>query len=137
MSNNQELKRIIDQICRDKGIDRSVLILTLEEAIRSAAKRKYGLSDNFEVNFNEETGEIDVFHFKDVVAEVTDPNTQISLEEAKKLDPESALGEELGVKLEAANFGRIAAQSAKQVIIQRMKDAERDLIFEEYQHRVG
>ncbi|MDR2455063.1 MAG: transcription termination factor NusA [Deltaproteobacteria bacterium] len=137
MSNNQELKRIIDQICRDKGIDRSVLILTLEEAIRSAAKRKYGLSDNFEVAFNEETGEIDVFHFKEVVAEVTEPSTQISLAEAKKLDPESDLGEELGVKLEAANFGRIAAQSAKQVIIQRMKDAERDLIFEEFQHRVG
>jgi N utilization substance protein A len=137
MGNNQELKRIIDQICRDKGIDRSVLILTLEEAIRSAAKRKYGLSDNFEVTFNEESGEIDVFHFKEVVDEVADPNTQISLEEAKKLDPESAVGEELGVKLEAANFGRIAAQSAKQVIIQRMKDAERDLIFEEYQHRVG
>ncbi|MDR1309495.1 MAG: transcription termination factor NusA [Deltaproteobacteria bacterium] len=135
--NNQELKRIIDQICRDKGLDRSVLIITLEEAIRSAAKRKYGLSDNFEVTFNEETGEIDVFHFKEVVEEVTSPGTQISLEEAKKLDPESALGEELGVKLDASNFGRIAAQSAKQVIIQRMKDAERDLIFDEYKDRVG
>jgi N utilization substance protein A len=135
--NSMELKRTIDQICRDKGLDRSVLILTLEEAIRAAAKRKYGLSDNFEVTFNEETGEIDVFHFKEVVEIVTEPGTQISLEEAKKLDPESAIGEELGVKLDAANFGRIAAQSAKQVIIQRMKDAERDLIFEEYKDRVG
>ncbi|MDR1488057.1 MAG: transcription termination factor NusA [Deltaproteobacteria bacterium] len=135
--NSQELKRTIDQICRDKGLDRSVLILTLEEAIRSAAKRKYGLSDNFEVTFNEATGEIDVFHFKEVVEVVTDNGTQISLEEAKKLDPESAIGEELGVKLDAGNFGRIAAQSAKQVIIQRMKDAERDLIFEEFKDRVG
>lgn len=131
------MKRIIDQICRDKGLDRAKLIITLEEAIKSAAKRKYGLSDNFEVNFNEDTGEIDVFRFKEVVNEVTVPETQISLADAKKLDPESSLGEELGVKLEAANFGRIAAQSAKQVIIQRMKDAERDLIFDEYKDRVG
>ncbi|MDR1676865.1 MAG: transcription termination factor NusA [Deltaproteobacteria bacterium] len=135
--NNQDLKRIIDQICRDKGLDRSVLIVTIEDAIKSAAKRKHGMSDNFEVTFNEETGEIDVFHFKEVVDEVTNPGTQISLEEAKKLDPDSALGEELGVKLDAAKFGRIAAQSAKQVIIQRMKDAERDLIFDEYKDRVG
>ncbi|MDR2386715.1 MAG: transcription termination factor NusA [Deltaproteobacteria bacterium] len=135
--NNQELKRIIDQICREKGLDRSVLIVTLEEAIKSAAKRKYGLTDNFEVTFNEETGEIDVFHFKEVVEKVVNPGTQISLEEARKLDPESALGEELGLKLDATNFGRIAAQSAKQVIIQRMKDAERDLIFDEYKDRVG
>lgn len=113
------------------------MIITLEEAIKSAAKRKYGLSDNFEVTFNEETGEIDVFHFKEVVEAVTNPGTQISLEEAKKLDSDSALGEELGVKLDASNFGRIAAQSAKQVIIQRMKDAERDIIFDEYKDRVG
>ena len=126
--NNNELKRIIEQVSRDKGIDKGVLIGTLEEAIRSAVKRKYGMSDNFEVTYNDETGEIEVFQFKEVVAEVSEPDTQISLLEAKKLDPESTVGEELGVKLDTADFGRIAAQSAKQVIIQRMKDAERDLI---------
>ncbi|MDR1545815.1 MAG: transcription termination factor NusA [Deltaproteobacteria bacterium] len=134
---NQELRRIIDQISRDKGIDKANLILTLEEAIRSAAKRKHGLNDNFEVNYNDDTGEIDVYHFKEVVETVTDPQVQISLVEARKLDPDSSVGEELGVKLEAADFGRIAAQSAKQVIIQRMKDAERDIIFDEYKDRVG
>ena len=136
MSNN-ELKRIIEQVSRDKGIDKAVLIGTLEEAIRSAVKRKYGMSDNFEVTYNDETGEIEVFQFKEVVDEVTDSETQISLLDAKKLDPESDLGEELGVKLDTAEFGRIAAQSAKQVIIQRMKDAERDLIFDDYKDRVG
>ncbi len=135
--NNNELKRIIEQVSRDKGIDKGVLIGTLEEAIRSAVKRKYGMSDNFEVSYNDETGEIEVFQFKEVVEEVTETDTQISLLEAKKLDPESALGEELGVKLDTADFGRIAAQSAKQVIIQRMKDAERDLIFDDYKDRVG
>ncbi len=135
--NSNELKRIIEQVSRDKGIEKEVLISTLEEAIRSAVKRKYGMSDNFEVTYSDETGEIDVFQFKEVVEEVTDTATQISLLEAKKLDPESSLGEELGVKLETAEFGRIAAQSAKQVIIQRMKDAERDLIFDDYKDRVG
>lgn len=135
--NNSELKRIIEQVSRDKGIDKSVLVGTLEEAIRSAVKRKYGMSDNFEVSYNGETGEIEVFQFKEVVAEVQNPETQITLESARKLDPDSSLGEELGVKLDTAEFGRIAAQSAKQVIIQRMKDAERDIIFDDYKDRVG
>lgn len=135
--NSNELKRIIEQVSRDKGIDKSVLIGTLEEAIRSAVKRKYGMSDNFEVTYNDETGEIEVFQFKEVVETVEDEDTQISLMGAKKLDPESSIGEELGVKLDTAEFGRIAAQSAKQVIIQRMKDAERDLIFDDFKDRVG
>ncbi|MDL2259647.1 transcription termination factor NusA [Deltaproteobacteria bacterium OttesenSCG-928-K17] len=135
--NSNELKRNIEQVCRDKGIDKSVLIGTLEEAIRSAVKRKYGMSDNFEVTYNDETGEIEVFQFKEVVDEVQNNDTQISLMDAKRLDPESAVGEELGVKLDTADFGRIAAQSAKQVIIQRMKDAERDIIFDDYKDRVG
>ncbi|MDR2422624.1 MAG: transcription termination factor NusA, partial [Deltaproteobacteria bacterium] len=134
---NLDLKRIVDQISRDKGIDKAVLIETLEESILSAAKRKYGMNDNFEVTYNEENGDIDIFRYKEVVLEVTDSETQIALDEARKLDPESSVGEELGVKLDASNFGRIAAQSAKQVIIQRMKDAERDLIFDDYKDRVG
>ncbi|MBU2552711.1 MAG: transcription termination factor NusA [Proteobacteria bacterium] len=132
-----DLKRIIDQVSRDKGIDRSVLISTLEEAIKSAAKKKFGLSDNFEVAYNEEFGEMEVFRFKEVVEQVTEPETEIGLEEAQVLDPECQLGDELGVKMDTAEFGRIAAQSAKQVIIQRMKDAERDIVFEDYKDRKG
>ena len=132
-----DLRRIIDQVSRDKGIDRAILVSTLEEAIKSAAKKKFGLSDNIEVAFNEEAGEMEVFRFKEVVETVTDPQMEISLEEARVLDPESQLGDELGVKMETAEFGRIAAQSAKQVIIQRMKDAERDIVFEDFKDRVG
>jgi N utilization substance protein A len=133
----QDLKRIIEQISRDKGLDKSVLIETMQEAIGSAAKRKYGLSDNFEVTFNEEAGEFEVFRFHEVVEEVSDPKTQLSLEDARKLDPDSSLGDELGVKLETKDFGRIAAQSAKQVIIQRMKDAERKIVYDEFKDRIG
>ena len=132
-----ELKRMIDQVAREKGLDRQILINTLEEAMRSAAKRKLGSRVEVEVAYNDELGELEVFEFKEVVEEVTDPATQISLEEARKLDPECEVGDELGVKVDTSDFGRIAAQSAKQVIIQRMKDAERDLIYEDYKDRKG
>ena len=132
-----DLKRIIDQVSRDKGIDRAILISTLEEAIKSAAKKKFGLAENFEVAYNEENGEMEVFRFKEVVETVTEPQLEISLEQARVLDAESQLGDELGVKMDTAEFGRIAAQSAKQVIIQRMKDAERDIVFEDFKDREG
>ncbi|MDR2200191.1 MAG: transcription termination factor NusA [Deltaproteobacteria bacterium] len=134
---SQDLKRIIEQISRDKGLDKSVLIDTMLEAIGQAAKRKYGLSDNFEVTFNDDSGEFEVFRFHEVVEEVTDPKTQLSLKDARKLDPDSSLGDELGVKLETKDFGRIAAQSAKQVVIQRMKDAERRIVYDEFKDRFG
>ncbi|MDR1035820.1 MAG: transcription termination factor NusA [Deltaproteobacteria bacterium] len=133
----QDLKRIIEQISRDKGLEKQVLIETMSEAISSAAKRKYGLTENFEVTFNDESGEFEVFRFHDVVDFVEDPKTQISLDEALKLDPASTVGDELGVKLDTKDFGRIAAQSAKQVIIQRMKDAERRIIYDEFKDRIG
>jgi len=132
-----DLRRIIDQVSRDKGIDRNILISTLEEAIKSAAKKKYGLSDNFEVAYNDEIGEMEVFRFKEVVEEIADPQLEIGLEEARVLDPESDIGDELGVKMDTSDFGRIAAQSAKQVIIQRMKDAERDIVYDDFKDRVG
>lgn len=132
-----DLRRVIDQVSRDKGIDREILISTLEEAIKSAAKKKFGLSENFEVTYNEEQGEMEVFRFKEVVEKVVDPQLEISLEEAAVLDPESQIGDELGVKMDTTEFGRIAAQSAKQVIIQRMKDAERDIVYEDFKDREG
>ncbi len=132
-----ELKRIIDQISRDKGIDRDILISTLEDAIRSAARKKLGQDKEFEVAYSEELGEIEVFEFLEVVEKVEDPETQVSLEDGRKMDPDCEIGDELGVKLDTAEFGRIAAQSAKQVIIQRMKDAERDMVYEDYKDRKG
>jgi len=134
---SSDLGRVIDQISRDKGIDRRILIETLEEAIKSAVKKKFGLSDNFEVNFNDELGEVEVFQFKEVVEEVTDDKLQIAVEDARQLDDESQVGDELGVKMDTEEFGRIAAQSAKQVIIQRMKDAERDIVYEDFKDRQG
>jgi N utilization substance protein A len=134
---NLEFKRIIEQVSRDKGIDKELLIGALKDAIRSAAKKKYGPRLEIEVDYRDETGEMEVFQFREVVGEVTDPYREISLEEALKEDPECELGDSLGTKLDASQFGRIAAQSAKQVIMQRMKDAERDLVFEDFKDRKG
>jgi N utilization substance protein A len=132
-----DLKRVIDQVSRDRGIDKQILIGTLVDAIRQAAKKKLGLKREIEVNYNEDLGEIEVFEFKEVVEKVKDPESQITIEEGRKLDPECEAGDSLGIKMETSSFGRIAAQSAKQVIIQRMKDAERDIIFEDYKDRKG
>jgi len=132
-----DIKRVIDQVSRDRGIDREVLIKTMEEALKSAARKKYGTQIDIEVHYNEELGELEVFQFKDVVNEVAEPDLEISLEEGRKLDPECEAGDSLGAKMDAKTFGRIAAQSAKQVIIQKMKDAERDVVYDGFVDRKG
>ena len=132
-----DLLRTIDQIQRDKGIDSKVLIEALEEAVSSAVKKKFGPEYELEVNFNKEMGEIEVFEFKEVVEKVTDEMSQVSLEEAKKLDPESEIGDSLGMKMDTDSLGRIAAQSAKQVIMQRLREAERDAVYEDFKDRKG
>jgi N utilization substance protein A len=132
-----DIKRVVEQVSRDKGIDREVLINALEDALKSAARKKFGSNIDIEVKYNEESGEIEVFQFKEVVENITEPDLQISLEEAYNLDPESKIGDSLGTKMDASTFGRIAAQSAKQVIIQKMKDAERDAVYSGFIDRKG
>ncbi|MFZ5812852.1 MAG: transcription termination factor NusA [Thermodesulfobacteriota bacterium] len=134
---SMELKKAIDQISKDRGIDRDLLIDTLEEAVRSSVARKYGDHLDFEVGYNEEQGEIEVYQFKVVVEEVDLPDSEITLEEARKIDPNVQIDDEMGFKLKIEDLGRIAAQSAKQVIIQRMRDAEQEIIYEEYKDRKG
>jgi len=132
-----DIKRVVEQVSRDKGIDREVLIKALEDALKSAARKKFGSKIDIEVKYNEEAGEIEVFQFKEVVENITEPDLQITLEEAYKLDPECKIGDSLGTKMDASTFGRIAAQSAKQVIIQKMKDAERDAVYSSFIDRKG
>jgi N utilization substance protein A len=134
---NLELKKAIDQISKDKGIDREMLIDTLEEAIRASVTKKYGDKMDIEVTFNEETGEIEVYQFKIVVEEVEDPDMEILMADALKHDPNVELEDAIGFRMQVEDLGRIAAQSAKQVIIQRMRDAEQEIIYEEYKNRTG
>ena len=132
-----DLSRMIDQVGREKGVERDVLISALEEAVKAAARKKYGPDYDLEVNYNEELGEIEVFEFKEVVEEVTMDSLQVSLEQGRELDPDVELGDSLGIKMDPDKFGRIAAQSAKQVIMQRLKEAERDNVFDDFKDRQG
>jgi len=133
-----DLKRIIDQISRDRGFDKTLLIEAIEEAVQSAARKKFGSRRDIEVRYNEEFGEVEVFQFRIVVEVPEDEQTEIDFDAAKKLDPDVQLGDELGEKMEnITDLGRIAAQSAKQVIIHRMKDAEREVIYDMFKDRIG
>jgi transcription termination/antitermination protein NusA len=133
-----ELKRLIEQMGKDRGIDKSVIIEALETAMLTAARKKLGLHVDLEAHYNEEVGEVEVFQFKTVVDKVLDPEVQISLAEARRtLDEGAERGDSLGIKIETSTFGRIAVQTAKQIIIQKVKDAERDNIYDEYKDKKG
>jgi N utilization substance protein A len=132
-----DLNRIIEQVGKDKGIDKKVLIDALEQALLAAARKKYGPKQEIESKYNEEAGEIELFQFKTVVQEVKNPHTEIEFASARELDADVEIGDSLGTKIDLTEFGRIAAQTAKQVIIQKVKDAERENIFEDFKDRKG
>jgi N utilization substance protein A len=133
-----DLNAIITQIGKDKGIDRAVLVEAVESAMLSAAKKHFGHSLNLEVEINFSTGDIEVRQFRTVVSTVIDSGTQISLEEARRVyDPDSMIGDEFGQQLDTTVLGRIAAQTAKQVISQKVRDAERGVIYEEFKNSRG
>ena len=132
-----DIKRVIDQVSREKGISRDVLVVTLKEAIESAARKKLGPRIDVEVHYDEKTGEVDVFQFKEVVEDVQDPEVELTYEEGLGYDAECEVGDSLGIKVDTSSFGRIAAQSAKQVIIQKMKEAEKSAVYENFIHKKG
>jgi len=130
-----DLTRILDEVGKVKGIDKDVLIEALEAAVLSAARKKFGPHQDVEAHFNEEVGEVELFEFKTVVNEVRDPNLEISIEEAVELDPEVEISDSLGLKLDMGKLDRVSAQMAKQVIIQKVRDAERENVYNEYKDR--
>ena len=134
---NQEILRIIEQISREKGIEKEVLLAGVEAAVLSAAKRRYGPSDSLQARFNPQTGTLDLTIAKTVVAQLNDPKGEIALDQARAYDLEAKVGDVMPIPLEVEGFGRIAAQTAKQVIIQKVREAERDIIYNEYKGREG
>jgi N utilization substance protein A len=131
------LNHIIEQVVKEKGIDRGVLVEALESAVLSAANKKYRNTRDLEAHFNDELGEVELFEFVTVVDEVVDSYKEIDLEEAREIDEDVEVGDSLGMKIESGNFSRIAAQTAKQVIIQKVREAEREKIYNEFKGRVG
>ena len=133
-----ELKRLIEQMGKDRGLDKSVIIEALETAMLTAARKKLGPHVDIEAHYNDDLGEIEVFQFKTVVEKVIDPEMQVAIDVAHRdLDEEAEPGDSLGMKIDTSTFGRIAVQTAKQIIIQRVKDAERDNVYDEYKDRKG
>ena len=162
VSSELNLENTLEQVAKEKGIDKKVLVETMEAAILKAAQSVFGQTRELEARYNPDNGQVDLFQYMTVVEEVAEPERQISLGEVQRRKLDAELGEELGfqvfwrpedaakareqdreygdlLKLKQARstFGRIAAQTAKQVLLQRMRDAERDLIFEEYKDKKG
>ncbi len=137
METTFNLKNTIDSIVKEKGIDKQVVLEALEQAVLSAANKKYRNTRDLEAHFNEEVGEVELFEFVTVVDEVVDSYKEIDLEEAREVDPDVEIGDSLGMKMDASDFTRIAAQTAKQVIIQKVREAERETIYNEFISRKG
>jgi len=131
------LYQTIDQLSREKGIDAQIIISAVEDAILVATRKYYKSNEDLQSHFNKETGAIEVHAVKKVVEQVVDPNLEISVEEARKYDPEAAVDGEVRIPKNTEVLGRIAAQTAKQVIFQKVREAERDTVYAEYSQRVG
>ena len=132
-----EFMRAIDDLVKEKGISREVLIDAIESALVSAYKKNYGTSQNVRVTIDRETGDVDVLMRRDVVEEVEDEFTEISLEDALEIDSRYQVGDVVEYQVTPRDFGRIAAQTAKQVVVQRIREAERGMIFDNYISRQG
>jgi len=134
-----ELARLVDTLQREKSIPRDVVIEILESAMEAAGRKKFGMTRDIEAQYNDELGEVELFEFRTVVEaeELEDDDLEITEADAADLDPECIVGDSLGIKMDVVGLGRIAAQTAKQVIIQKIRDAERELTFNEFKDRKG
>ena len=129
------LNSVIEQVSRDKNVSKEILVEALEAAMLTAARKVYGMERDIEAHFDEETGDVEIFEFRTVTDQPTPDPTLILVDEARELDPDCEVGDSLGTKIEKDDLGRVAAQTAKQVIIQRVREAERENVFNEYHDR--
>ena len=134
---NRELISVIDEIGRQKGIDKTRVIGAIESALQTAAKKRFGQAENIQVEIDSKTGEISVVSKKIIVESVSNPKAEISLKEAREYDSEAEVGDEIGSLIEMDELGRIAAQTAKQVIFQKVREAEWEAVQKEYSTRQG
>ena len=134
---NLEFLEAVEALEREKHMPKELLIEAIESALVSAYKKNYGAYQNVRVNIDQETGDINVFMRMEIVEEVEDPYSQVSLEDAQEIDPEYELGDVIEYQVTPTDFGRVAAQTAKQVVVQRIREAERGMIYDDYIGRQG
>ncbi len=132
MDGNRELIEALNQIEKEKDISKDILLEALENSLVAACKNNFGRADNIKVNIDRVTGEVNVYAMKEVVAEVTDPVMQISAAQAKMKDARKDIGDIVAIEVTPKNFGRIAAQKAKQVVVQKIREEERKVLFTQY-----
>ncbi len=134
-----ELGRLIDQVSKDRGLDRKVVIDSIVNGLLSAARKKYGTYRDIEVKYNEDAGQLELYEFKEVVEDdkFIDEQIEIKLSSALKLDPEVRVGDQIGVPLKSEALGRIDAYMARQIVVQSLKDAENEMVFNEFGKRKG
>lgn len=135
--NFSDLGRVIEQLGKDRGIKKEIIIGAIEQAFLVTARKKFGIQGEYEARYNEGDGEVEIYQYKNVVDKVRDAIVEIDQSEARKLDEECELGDQLGIKIDNPGFSRVDIQTAKQIIFQKVRDAERDILFAEFKHREG
>lgn len=134
---NKEFIEALEALEEEKEISKEILIEAIESALVAAYKKNYGTSQNVEVNINQDTGDIDILHLMGVVDEVDDDMVEISIDDAKEIDSRYEIGDTVSYQVTHLDFGRIAAQTAKQVVVQRIREAERGMVFDDFINRQG
>ncbi len=132
-----ELGRVIDTLSKDRGIEKEIVIKAIEQAFLVTARKKFGIQGEYETRYNTSDDDIEIYQYKNVVADVRDPIIEITLNDAKGLDEDVEVGDQLGIRIENPNFTRVDVQTARQIIFQKVRDAEREILFAEFKHRQG
>lgn len=135
--NFSELGRMIETLGKDRGIDKRVVIKAIEQAFLVTARKKYGIQGEYETRYNDTEDEIEIYQYKNVVETVKDPIVEIIINDAKVLDSDVELGDQLGIRIENPSFTRVDVQTARQIIFQKVRDAEREILFSDFKHREG
>ena len=134
---NKQLIKALEDLEKEKGIKKEYLLESIETALVTAYKRNFDSSENVKVVMDKQTGSTNVYSVKEIVEKVENPVTQIDLKSAKKINKTLKVGDQVDIEIVPKNFGRIAAQTAKQVIVQKIREAERDVLYNEYSDRKG
>lgn len=137
MVNFSEIGKVVELLGKERGIKKEIVVGAIEQAFLVTARKKFGIQGEYEARYNEDDGEIEIFQYKNVVDAVKDNIVEIDFEAAKELDQECEVGDQLGIKIEDPSFSRVDIQTAKQIIFQKVRDAEREILFAEFKHREG
>ena len=135
--NFSELNKMIEMIGKERGIEKDIVIKAVEQAFLVTARKKYGIQGEYETRYNEEDDDIEIYQYKNVVDSVRDSILEIDLENAQLLDNNIELGDQVGIRIENPDFTRVDVQTARQIIFQKVRDAEREIIFADFKHKEG